>query len=78
MVHEMVHERFSDWVSSKGSQEAVAELIGCSQAMVSAISRGTKRPGVELVHAIERATGGWSGGVIRTEEWLADTDAKVA
>lgn len=66
-------ERFHRWTKSTGlSQERLAERLGCSQSLISAVARGDRRPGVDLVHAIERATEGWDGGQIRTEEWVEE------
>lgn len=73
----MAHDRFRRWLESKGwTQEKAALELGCSQSAVSAITIGSRRPGVDLVHKIERLTERWSEGQIRTEEWLAEAPAR--
>lgn len=65
------------------SQETLAKRCHCSQAMISQIVLGSKRPGLASAHAIERVTveknaagRRWPKGPIRTEEWLGDPDPR--
>jgi transcriptional regulator with XRE-family HTH domain len=46
------------------SCEALAEILGCSAASVSAIELGNRTPGLSLAFAIERFAG------INSEEWV--------
>ena len=49
------HERFARWLEWLDlSQSAVAEKLGCTQVMVSYLSRGERDPGLRLAIAIEK------------------------
>lgn len=75
----MAHERFAEWLDSTGwTQEEAAEKLGCSQSTISAVRLGDRRPGVDLIHAIERLSRRWVKGPIRTEEWVEKPSKKAA
>jgi hypothetical protein len=78
-----VHARFAAWVEwlNLPSQEDVGALIGCSQAMVSALLKKPKRrkPGrrvkmLDLAARIEVASAKWPEGPIRASEWAEEHD----
>lgn len=76
-----VHKRFADWVKwlDLSSQDEVAKLIGCSQAMVSHLLPRPKVKGkrrgprnvkmLDLAARIEAASSNWHEGPIRAIEW---------
>lgn len=66
----LARERFARWVSAVcGSQQAAATKLGCTQSQVSKVILGQRRPQLEFVLAVEAATAGWDGGVIRPVDW---------
>lgn len=83
---ERARRRFERWVQWSGFSDAeIARRLGCDASLPGKIRRGVsdRRPGLDLAHAIERVTGTrradgkkWSGGPIRTEEWLEPVPAR--
>ena len=62
-------EKLRGWRASQEiSQSAAAELVGVSQTTWSAWERGTKRPELEAVVALERVT----RRAVRLIDWLKD------
>ena len=57
-------ERFRQAVAGIGGSAHAAKALGCSRAYVDMIRNGTRRPGMRVAHAIERAFG------IPMQSWL--------
>jgi len=53
----MLRQQFSLSVRVMGGAIVAAERLGCSRAYVDMIAAGTRRPGLETAHAIERVMG---------------------
>jgi hypothetical protein len=70
-----MRERFAEWVKYMGSAQAAADELskhtrgGCSGSMVTKVAAGLRRPGLDLVFAIEMATSDWVGGQMKAVEW---------
>lgn len=55
-------------------QTALAALIGKSDAFVSLLRAGTRRPSMDTVDAINVAT----GGLVTGNDWMASADEAAA
>lgn len=63
------HERLRQWrLRREQTQEALAEVLGCSKAQVCLIERAQRNPGRALSARIERLTAR-SNSPIRVEDW---------
>ena len=60
-------ETFRRQVQASGGAAATARTLGCSRAYVDMILAGSRRPGMRVAHAIERALG------IPMQAWLAES-----
>lgn len=59
------------------TNHVLADLLGCSYGMVSAIVGGKKYPGRILANRIEELTKDWPKGPIQADHWDAvDPEAK--
>jgi transcriptional regulator with XRE-family HTH domain len=68
----MAHHRLRLFCDSVGwSQGRLARELACSQAFVSYLLAGKKRPELRIALQIERVTSAWAEGPIAAEEWLA-------
>jgi hypothetical protein len=70
-------ERLRRWVKEQGGKKTAAEKIGCHPSyLVHLLAEDSeRRPGLDVAFGIERATRGWSGGVISAEEWSQHLEA---
>lgn len=65
-------ERFRRLVRRLGGAAAAARAIGCSRAYVDMIVKGSRRPGLRVVYAIEKA----SNGEIPMRDWMQDGEGE--
>lgn len=64
------HVRLARFLVDQGwTRQRAAVAFGCSPGFVSMLAHGQKTPGRRIAHAIEAATEGWPGGVIRSLDW---------
>lgn len=68
------HQRFAQWVADRdGTIAQLADVLGCDRNRVHQIKAGGI-PGRRLANAIERESGDWAFGPIRSIEWDAAED----
>ena len=72
-------ERLKAWRGWRRiSQGEAADILDCSQAVISKIETGERGPSLDVAVALAAETADWPDGPIRSREWVgpeADTAA---